>query len=136
MSTIDEIFDVFCADDKQRTILEKQHGLKMTNDDYAFYKDQTSNRVGKRVGAVVPLTSADIQFLRRSRPLQLHLKSPTCSYVTSVPESALNYLSDSSSTDTDQTQPSAASEFVSQSMPCENQNRMIWSNLARMSERS
>ena len=26
MSTIDEIFDVFCADDKQRRILEKQHG--------------------------------------------------------------------------------------------------------------
>ena len=33
MSTIDEIFDVFCADDKQRRILEKQHGLKMTDDD-------------------------------------------------------------------------------------------------------
>ena len=46
MSTIDEIFDVFCADDKQRRILEKQHGLKMTDDDYAFYKDQTSKRVG------------------------------------------------------------------------------------------
>ena len=39
MSTIDEIFDVFSADDKQRRILEKQHGLKMTDDDYAFYKD-------------------------------------------------------------------------------------------------
>ena len=68
MSTIDEIFDVFCADDKQRRILEKQHGLKMTDDDYAFYKDQTSKRVGKCVDAVVPSTSADIQFLRRSRP--------------------------------------------------------------------
>ena len=66
MSTIDEIFDVFCADDKQRRILEKQHGLKMTDDDYAFYKDQTSKRVGKCVDAVVPSTSADIQFLRRS----------------------------------------------------------------------
>ena len=28
MPTIDEIFDVFYADDKQRRILEKQHGLK------------------------------------------------------------------------------------------------------------
>ena len=138
MSTIDEIFDVFCADDKQRRILEKQHGLKMTDDDYAFYKDQTSKRVGKCVDAVVPSTSADIQFLRRSRPLQPHPEPPTCSSVTSVtsvPESALDYLSDSSSTNTDQTQSSAASEFVSQSMPYENQNRMIWSNLARMSER-
>ena len=79
MSTIDEIFDVFCADDKQRRILEKQHGLKMTDDDYAFYKDQTSKRVGKCVDAVVPSTSADIQFLRRSRPLQPHPEPPTCS---------------------------------------------------------
>ena len=45
MSTIDEIFNVFYADDKQRRILEKQHGLKMTDDDYAFYKDQTSKNV-------------------------------------------------------------------------------------------
>ena len=52
-----------------------------------------------------------------------------------MPESALNYLSNSSSTNTDQSHSSAASEFVSQSMPYENQNRMIWSNLARMSER-
>ena len=77
MSTIDEIFDVFCADDKQRRILEKQHGLKMTDDDYAFYKDQTSKRVGKCVDAMVPSTSADIQFLRRSRPLQPHPEPPT-----------------------------------------------------------
>ena len=112
--------------------LEKQHGSKMTDDDYAFYKDQTSKRVGKCVDAVVPSTSADIQFLTRSRPLQPHPEPPTCSSVTSVtlgPESALDYLSDSSSTNTDQTQSSAASEFVSQSMPYENQNRMIWSTL-------
>ena len=64
MSTIDEIFDVFCADDKQRRILEKQHSLKMTDDDYAFYKDQTSKRVGKCVDAVVPEQC-------RIRPLQL-----------------------------------------------------------------
>ena len=93
MSTIDKIFDVFCADDKQRRILEKQHGLKMTDDDYAFYKDQTSKRVGKCVDAVVPSTSTDIQFLRRSRPLQPHPEPPTCfsvTSVTSVPESALS----------------------------------------------
>ena len=91
-------------------------------------KDQTSKRVGKCVDAVVPSTSADIQFLRHSRPLQPRPEPPTCSSVTSVtsvPESALDYLSDSSSTNTDQTQSSAASQFVSQSMPYENQNRMI-----------
>ena len=82
--------------------------------------------------AVVPSTSVDIQFFRCSRPLQPHPEPPTCSSVTSVPESALDYLSDSSSTNTEQSQ---SSEFVFQSMPYENQNRMIWSNLARMSGR-
>ena len=72
--------------------------------------------------AVVPSTSADIQFLRRFRPLQPHPEPPTCSSVTSVPESALDYLSDCSSTNTDQSQSSAASEFVSQLMRYENQN--------------
>ena len=100
-----------------------------------FVKIKTSKRVGKCVDAVVPSTSADIQFLRLSRPLQPHPEPPTCSSATSVPESALDYLSDSSSTNTDQTQSSADSELASQSMSYENQNRMIWSNLARMSER-
>ena len=135
MSTIDELFDVFCSDDKQRRILEKEHGLKMTDEDFAFYKDQASKRVGKCVDAVVPLTSSDRQFLRRSRLLQSHPEPPTCSSATSTSESALGYLSESSSTNTDQSQSSATSEFIPESMPYENQNRKDWANLARMCER-
>ena len=135
MSTIDELFDVFCSDDKQRRILEKEHGLKMTDEDFAFYKDQASRRVGKCVDAVVPLTSSDRQFLRRSRLLQSHPESPTCFSATSTSDSALGYLSESSSTNTDQSQSSATSEFIPESMPYENQNRKDWPNLARMCER-
>ena len=102
MSIIDELFDVLCSDDKQRRILEKEHGLKMTDEDFAFYKDQTSRRVGKCVGAVVFLPSSDRQFLRRSRLLQSHPEPPTCSSATSTSASALGYLSESSSTTTDQ----------------------------------
>ena len=132
MSTIDELFDVFCSDDKQRRILEKEYGLKMTDEDFAFYKDQTSRRVGKCVDAVVPLTSSNRQFLRRSRLLQSHPEPLTCSSATSTSESALGYLSESSSTNTDQSQSSATSEFIPESMPYENQNWKAWSNLARM----
>ena len=135
MSTIDELFDVFCSDDKQRRILEKQHSLKMTDEDFAFYKDQTSIWVRKRVDAVVPLTSSERQFLRRSQLLQSHPEPPTCSSATSTFESALDFLSESSSTNTDQSQSSATSEFIPESMPYENQNRMDWPNLARMCER-
>ena len=37
MQTIDSLFDVFCVDDQQRKNLEKQHGLRMAEADYAFY---------------------------------------------------------------------------------------------------
>ena len=67
MSTLDGLFDVFCADDKQRRILESKHGLGMADEDYGFYKDQTSKRVGKCVDAVVPLSAAAGLFLKRSR---------------------------------------------------------------------
>ena len=135
MSTIDELFDVFCYDDKQRRILEKEHGLKMTDEDFAFCKDQTSRQVGNCVDAVVPLTSSDRQFLRWSRLLQSHPEPPTCSSATSTSESALGYLSESSSTNTDQLQSSATFEFIPESMPYENQNWKDWPNLARMCER-
>ena len=135
MSTIDELFAVFCSDDKQRRILEKEHGLKMKDEDFAFYKNQTSRRIGKSVNAVVPLTSSDRQFLRCSRLVQSHPERPTCSSATSTSESALGYLSESSSTNTDQSQSSATFEFIPESMPYENQNRKDWPNLARMCER-
>ena len=47
----------------------------------------------------------------------------------------MGYLSESSSTNTDQSQSSATSEFIPESMPQENQNRKDWPNLARMCKR-
>ena len=55
--------DVFCVDDQQRKKLKKQHGLRMSEADYAFYQNQTSELVGKCVDAVVPFPSADKMFL-------------------------------------------------------------------------
>ena len=49
MQTIDDLFNVFCVDDQQRKNLEKQHGLRMAEVDFAFYQDQKSERVGKCV---------------------------------------------------------------------------------------
>ena len=44
MSTIDQLFDVFCINNEQRRHLEKQHGLRMSDDDYSFYNDQKGQR--------------------------------------------------------------------------------------------
>ena len=109
MQTIDDLFDVFCVDDQQRKNLEKQLGLRMAEADFAFYQDQKSERVGKCVDTVVPLTS-DKMFLRRhSLPT-----GPTCSSTeTPAPAiSASGYASDCSSVQTEQLQSSTTSEFV------------------------
>ena len=132
MQTIDSLFDVFCVDDQQRKNLEKQHGLRMAEADYAFYQDQKSERVGKCMDTVVPLSSSDKMFLRR------HPQStePTCSSTeTAAPStSACGYVSDCSSVQTEHSQSSTTSEFVPDAESF-SQNRMKWSNLARMSER-
>ena len=82
--------------------------------------------------AVVPFSSSDKMFLRRHSQPQV----PTCSSIETAAASgsASGYVSDCSSVHTEQSQSSATSEFVPDAQPA-NQNRMKWSNLARMSER-
>ena len=107
----------------------------MPNEDYAFHKDQTSQRVGKSVDAVIPLSSADRKIFRRLRHSQPQSEAPTCSSsgISAISESASSYGSDSSSTPTDKLQSSAVSKFVLDSMPLLNQNRKKWTSLAKMS---
>ena len=104
-STIDELFDFFYADDKQRRILENNHGLRMAD------KDQISKPVRKCVEAMVPLSSAEGLCLRRSQHPQLQLEPPTCFFSgnTAVSEYPSGYVSASSSTLTDQSQYSVRS---------------------------
>ena len=105
----------------------------MPNEDYAFHKDQTRQRVGKCVDAVIPLSSADRQIFRRLQRSQPQPKAPTCSSsgISAISESASSYESDSSSTPTDKLQSSAVSKFVPDSMPLLNQNRKKWTSLAK-----
>ena len=41
---IEELFDIFCNDQKQRRKLEEIIKLKMNEDDFAFYEDQIGPR--------------------------------------------------------------------------------------------
>ena len=41
---IEELFDIFCNDQKQRRKLEEINKLKINEDDFAFYEDQISPR--------------------------------------------------------------------------------------------
>ena len=66
LSEIDKLFDVFCNDNEQRRRLEKDHKLRMTDEDFVFYEDQKSRRIGKCLDVALPLTSSDQKFIRRS----------------------------------------------------------------------
>ena len=41
---IEELFDIFCNDQKQRRKLKEINKLKMNEDDFAFYEDQIGPR--------------------------------------------------------------------------------------------
>ena len=41
---IEELFDIFCNDQKQRGNLEEINRLKMNEDDFAFHEDQIGPR--------------------------------------------------------------------------------------------
>ena len=97
-----------------------------------FYQDQTSERVGKCVGVVVPFSSANKIFLRRhSQP-----EGPRWSSIKTAAASRLasGYVSDCRSVHMEQSQFSTTSDFVPDAKPT-NKYRMKWSNLTQMSER-
>ena len=52
---IEELFDIFCNDQKQRRKLEEINKLKMNKDDFAFYEDQISPRKRKCLDVVEPI---------------------------------------------------------------------------------
>ena len=134
LSKVDKLFDVICIDEDQRRCLEKKHGLRMTDDDYSFYNDQKGQRIGKCLDSVVPLTSSDKLFMRRSYN-QTDVPTSSSDRNEATAESTAGYVSHSGSTSSTTSQSSASSEFFPNSMePCE-QNRTKWTNLARMSER-
>ena len=62
---IEELFDVFCNDQKQQRKLEEIYELKMNEDDFAFYEDQIGPRKRKCLDVVEPTDQSDINFLQK-----------------------------------------------------------------------
>ena len=61
---IEELFDIFCNDRKQRRKLEEIK-LKMNEDDLAFYENQIGSRKRKCLDVVEPIDKSDINFLQK-----------------------------------------------------------------------
>ena len=62
---IEELFDIFCNDQKQRRKHEEINKLKMNEDDFAFYEDQIDPRKRKRLDVVEPIDQSNINFLQK-----------------------------------------------------------------------
>ena len=62
---IEELFNIFCNDQKQRLKLEEINKLKMNEDDFAFYEDQIGPRKRKCLDVVEPIDQSDIHFLQK-----------------------------------------------------------------------
>ena len=77
---------------------------------YAFYRDQTSERVGKCVDVVVPFSSAEKKFLRS----HFQPEESTCFSIETAAASgsAFGYMSECSLVHTEQSQSCTTSEFV------------------------
>ena len=62
---IEELFDIFCIDQKQRRKLQEINKLKMVEDDFAFYENQIGPRKIKCLDVVEPVARSDINFLQK-----------------------------------------------------------------------
>lgn len=60
-----KLFDIFCDNQQRRSELEKIHRLRMAPDDYLFYEDQKSNRIGQCVKRAITPNASDIKFKER-----------------------------------------------------------------------
>ena len=62
---IEQLFEIFCNEQKQGRKLEEINKLKMNQDDFAFYEDQIGLRKRKCCDIVEPIDQSDINFLQK-----------------------------------------------------------------------
>lgn len=95
--------------------------------DYAFYEDQKPECKGKCYAEVLPLSSSDERFRRRSRSNE-HGDVSKAAASTSIEHFSC------SSSDSESIQSQSSSSVVEESQPS-NQNRVEWTNFSRVCER-
>ena len=130
MTDMDQLFDIFCSDEKRRKELEKLNQLRMTSKDFDFYADHKGPRLMESMEIVEPLSVSDLKFKQRVLPKLQQAESTEM-------EVASSSMADLSDTDLQSSSLTIAStcsdEFLA--FTRSEQNRGKWPNLARISER-
>ena len=84
---IEELFDIFCNDQKQRRKLEEINKLKMNEDDFAFCEDKIGPRKRKCLNVVEPTNQSDVNF-----PLKMSQKQPNSNNTVSTSSANIDIL--------------------------------------------
>ena len=130
---IEEWFDIFCNDQKQRQKLEEINKLKMNEDDFAFYENQIDPRKRKCLDVVEPIDQSNINFLQKMSQKQSNSNN-------TVSTSSANIVVIGFQSDTSTSQNSEISVSFDSELPCSSksilqQNRVTLKELAMVCER-
>ena len=131
---IEELFDIFCNDQKQRRKLEEINKLKMNEDDFAFYEDQIGPRKRKCLDVVEPIDQSDINFLQKMSQKPSNSNSTVSTSSTNI-DIVIGFQSDTSTSENSEISVSFDSALPCSSKSILQQNRATLTELAMVCER-
>ena len=120
---IEELFDIFCNDQKQRRKLEEINKLKMNEDDFAFYEDQIGPRKRKCLDVVRPIDQSDINFLQKMSQKQSNSNNTVSTSSANI-DIVIGFQSDTSTSENSEISVSFDSALPCSSKSILQQNRV------------
>ena len=134
LRNIEELFDIFCNDQKQRRKLEEINKLKVNKDDFAFYEDQIGPRKRKCLDVVKLIDQSDINFLQKMSK-KLSNSNNTVSTSSANIIIVLGFASNTSTSENSEISVSFDSALPCSSKSILQQNRVMLKELAMVCER-
>ena len=130
---IEELFDIFCNDQKQRQKLKEINKLKMNKDDFAFYEDQIDLRKRKCLDVVEAINQSDINFLQKMSQKQANSNNTVSTSSANI-DIVLRFASDTSTSENSEKSVLFDSVLTCSSKSILQQNRVILKELAMVCE--
>ena len=119
---IEELFDIFCNDQKQRRKPEINK-FKINKDDFAFYEDQIGPRKRKCLDVVEPTDQSDINFLQKMSQKQYNSNNTVLTTSANI-DILLGFASDTSTCENSEISVSFDSALPCSSKSILQQNRV------------
>ena len=131
---IEELFDIFCNDQKQRRKLEEIKKLKINKDDFAFYEDQIGPRKRKCLDVVKSIDQSEINLLQKMSQKQSNSNNTVSTSSANI-DVVIGFQSDTSTSENLEISVSFDSALPCSSKSILRQNRVTLKELAMVCER-